>query len=266
MPGIVTDQGVVHYEVYGQGKPLILLHGWLGSWRLWQPTMEALALDGYRCYALDFWGFGESGKKRASYSVDDFSSLVGQFMANMGIAKAPLIGHSMGGTVSLATALRYPQTVSKVVVIGSPIRGAALAPALKLAANPLIARLLFSQLPLFSKILHLAAPLLCSFPGFAGMLTGDMNKTTLESFFKSIASLKQTDLVGTVKSIQMEVLGLYGKGDNIVSPKEYETLLAAIPGSKGVLFPSAKHFIMLDDQPGFLNELKNFLAGNQPIP
>ena len=124
MPGIVTDQGVVHYEVYGQGKPLILLHGWLGSWRLWQPTMEALALDGYRCYALDFWGFGESGKKRASYSVDDFSSLVGQFMANMGIAKAPLIGHSMGGTVSLATALRYPQTVSKVVVIGSPIRGA----------------------------------------------------------------------------------------------------------------------------------------------
>ena len=71
MPGIVTDQGVVHYEVYGQGKPVILLHGWLGSWRLWQSTMEGLG-RGHRVYALDFWGFGESGKRRDSYNINDF--------------------------------------------------------------------------------------------------------------------------------------------------------------------------------------------------
>ena len=68
MSSIVTDQGIVHYETYGSGAPVILLHGWIGSWGLWQPTMEALGRH-YRCYALDFWGFGESGKKRDSFLV-----------------------------------------------------------------------------------------------------------------------------------------------------------------------------------------------------
>ena len=68
MSSIVTDQGMVRYEMYGTGSLVILLHGWIGSWGLWQPTKEALGRH-YRCYALDFWGFGESGKKRDSYAV-----------------------------------------------------------------------------------------------------------------------------------------------------------------------------------------------------
>ena len=62
---------MVHYEVYGRGKPVILLHGWLGSWGLWQETMAYLGAF-YRTYALDFWGFGESGKKRETYAVAGF--------------------------------------------------------------------------------------------------------------------------------------------------------------------------------------------------
>ena len=122
MSSIVTDQGIVHYETYGSGAPVILLHGWLGSWGLWRPTMEALGGQ-YRCYALDFWGFGESGKKRDSYAVSDFMALVAQFMEALGIEKAPLVGHSMGGTTALGTAIRTPERVTKVCVIGSPIVG-----------------------------------------------------------------------------------------------------------------------------------------------
>jgi pimeloyl-ACP methyl ester carboxylesterase len=71
---ITTDQGVVHYEVFGRGRPVILLHGYLGSWGLWQDTMTFLG-QYYRTYALDFWGFGESGTKRNTYRVQDFTSL-----------------------------------------------------------------------------------------------------------------------------------------------------------------------------------------------
>ena len=53
--------------------------------------------------------------------VQDFVSLVDQFMEQLGIAQAPLVGHSMGGTVSLSVAIQYPQRVRKVVVVGSPI-------------------------------------------------------------------------------------------------------------------------------------------------
>ena len=117
MSSITTDQGIVHYEVYGRGRPVILLHGWLGSWGLWQETMVYLGAY-YRTYALDFWGFGESGKKRDSYSVQDFVSLVDQFMDRLGIERAPLVGHSMGGTVSLSVASQFPRRVSKVAVVG----------------------------------------------------------------------------------------------------------------------------------------------------
>src|SRR5512141_186932 len=131
MSSITTDQGIVHYEVYGRGRPVILLHGWLGSWGLWQETMSFLGRY-YRTYALDFWGFGESGKKRKTYAVQDFISLVDQFMEQLGISQAPLVGHSMGGTVSLSVAMQYPQRASKVVVVGSPVIGSSLSLLLKL--------------------------------------------------------------------------------------------------------------------------------------
>ena len=45
----------------------------------------------YRTYALDFWGFGESGKQRETYAIQDFVSLVKQFMDQLGITRAPLV-------------------------------------------------------------------------------------------------------------------------------------------------------------------------------
>ena len=114
---LVTEQGVVHYETYGRGRPVLLLHGWLGSWALWRKTIEELGKE-FRTYAIDFWGFGESGDQAVDFSVDNFILLVNQFMDRLGIVKAPLVGHSMGGTVSLGSAIRYPEKVVKVIVIG----------------------------------------------------------------------------------------------------------------------------------------------------
>jgi len=111
MSSLITDQGSVHYEVYGRGRPVILLHGWLESWGLWQETMDFLG-DSYRTYAIDFWGFGESDNRRETFTVPDFVILVNDFMDKLGIKHAPLIGHSMGGTVSLSVAINHPEKVS----------------------------------------------------------------------------------------------------------------------------------------------------------
>lgn len=258
MPSIVTDQGVVHYEVFGQGKPVILLHGWLGSWQLWHSTMQYLGKN-YRIYAIDFWGFGESGKKRLSYSVDDFVSLVDQFMQNLGIVKAPLVGHSMGGTVSLATALRFPQKVSSVTIIGSPITGSSLAIPLKLASFPLIASLLFNQMELFQKGLRIASPYLCKNPDFPQLITTDLTRTTLQSFFQSISSLKKIDLSSQISQLTQPVLGMFGERDNIVNPDQAQALIKALPSATVIRWKTAQHFIMLDDPSEFHLQLKNFL-------
>lgn len=258
MSSITTDQGIVHYEVYGRGRPVILLHGWLGSWGLWQETMTYLGRY-YRTYALDFWGFGESGKKRETYAVQDFVALVDQFMDRLGIFEAPLVGHSMGGTVSLSVAIQFPQRVRKVVVIGSPIVGSSLALPLKLAGYRFIASMLFNKMWAFRGAMKVASPFICSDPRFSGMMDRDLTSTTVESFLRSIASLHRTDLRPMLSQVKIPVMGMYGDRDNIVSPREWKPLLAGVPHAKIVRWKRAQHFIMLDTPQDFMENLKTFL-------
>ena len=258
MSSITTDQGIVHYEVYGRGRPVILLHGWLGSWGLWQETMAYLGRS-YRTYALDFWGFGESGKKRDTYAVQDFVSLVDQFMDRLGIADAPLVGHSMGGTVSLSVAIQFPHRVSKVVVVGSPIVGSSLAPPLKLAGYRFVAFMLFNMMWAFRGGIKVAAPFICADPQFPQMMDRDLSSTTLESFLRSIASLRRTDLRPLLSQIQIPTMGIYGGRDNIVHPNQWQPLLQGIPNAKIVFWQRAQHFVMLDMSKEFTETLKIFL-------
>jgi pimeloyl-ACP methyl ester carboxylesterase len=260
MPSITTDQGNVHYEVNGRGQPVILLHGWLGSWALWQETMSTLGQD-YRTYALDFWGFGDSGKKRDSYNILDFVDLIDQFMESLGIRQAPLIGHSMGGTVSLSVAIRHPRRVSKVVVIGSPIVGSSLAWPLKMAGRRPVAWMLFHQMWAFRLGMRIASPYICKEPLFPQMMVRDLSRTTLESFLLSIASLRRTDLRPSLSSIKIPAMGMFGARDNIVHPKQWQPMQAGIPQTRVEYFPRSGHFIMLDEPGIFINTLKDFLRG-----
>lgn len=258
MSSITTDQGIVHYEVYGRGKPVILLHGWLGSWGLWQETMAYLGRY-YRTYALDFWGFGESGKKRETYAVQDFVSLVDQFMEQLGIMKAPLVGHSMGGTVSLSVAIRFPERVSKVVVVGAPIVGSSLAVPLKLAGYRPVAFMLFNMMGGFRLALKAASPIICRDERFAEMMDRDLSRTTLESFLRSIASLRRTDLRPMLDQIKIPAMGMYGDRDVIVHPRQWQPMQKGIPHAHIERFPLAGHFPMLEEPRQFSERLKSFL-------
>ena len=97
MSSIVTDRGLVHYEAHGHGRAVILLHGWLESWDHWLGTMKSLGRS-CKAYALDFWGFGESGKQGGGFAVRDYIEMVEQFMERLGIEQAPVIGHSMASS------------------------------------------------------------------------------------------------------------------------------------------------------------------------
>lgn len=258
MSSITTDQGIVHYEVYGRGRPVILLHGWLGSWGLWQETMTFLG-QYYRTYALDFWGFGESGKKRDTYQVTDFVALVDQFMDKLGIIRAPLVGHSMGGTVSLSVALQYPERAQKVVIIGSPIVGSSLALPLKLAGYRQVAWMLFNMFGSFRATMRVASPFICGDPRFPDMMDRDLSKTTLESFLLSISSLRRTDLRPRLSQLSIPVMGMFGDRDNIVDPRQWQPLQTGYSAARIERFKKAGHFIMLDDPQVFMQKLKDFL-------
>ncbi len=262
MSSITTDQGVVHYEVFGRGKPVILLHGWLGSWGVWQETMTYLG-QFYRTYAIDFWGFGESGKKRESYAVNDFVSLVDQFMERLGIPSAPLVGHSMGGTVALSVAIKYPHRVHQVVVIGSPITGSSLALALKLAGYKPIAFMVYKNMGLLKLGLKITAPLISKDPRWSQMINRDLSQTTLDSFLQSISTLRNTDLRPMLKKIQVPTMGMYGDKDVIVDPNQWITLKQNLPHAIIKRYSNAGHFVMLDEPEKFRADLKQFLYADK---
>jgi pimeloyl-ACP methyl ester carboxylesterase len=218
----------------------------------------------YRTYALDFWGFGESGKKRETYAVSDFVSLVDQFMEQLGIVNAPLVGHSMGGTVSLSVAIQYPQRVSKVVVVGSPMIGSSLAPLLKLAGKRPIAFMLFNMMGVFRTGMRMYSPIICKDPRFPAMMDRDLSRTTVESFLRSIASLRRTDLIPMLPQIKVPAMGMFGDKDVIVNPRQWQPMQQGIPHAVIERFPAAGHFIMLEEPTAFTQKLKAFLDQEAP--
>jgi pimeloyl-ACP methyl ester carboxylesterase len=262
LSSIVTSEGILHYEVDGRGKPILFLHGWLSSWDLWRDTMLTLSDERrYRIYALDFWGFGDSAKKSAqSFNIKSYVSMVDQFMEKMGITYAPIIGHSMGGTVALGLALEHPVRVEKVVVVGSPVAGSSLNPLLKLASFRLIANLIW-RVP---SALLLGLKLTSSFLAKDGqqvyqVLKRDFSQTTLEAFLMSIGSLWRTDLCPRLGQIGVDVLGVYGCSDNLVNSNQAEVLKKGVTRAQIEMMLESRHFPMLDEPDLFRERLLSFL-------
>jgi pimeloyl-ACP methyl ester carboxylesterase len=221
--------------------------------------MEALAPT-YRAYALDFWGFGESDKRRESYEIFDFVLLVEQFMERLGIQRAPVIGHSMGGTVALNLALDRPDRVAKVAVVGSPVDGRSLNPFLKLAGYPWIAFLVWNSPSLLRVGIRLFAPWIAgSWSEWYSLLMRDLSKMTLESFLWSIHSLHHTDLRPRLGTLRMPALGVYGRGDKIVDPRQSE-LFERIANSRVEMLNGSRHFPMLDEPQSFQSVVSRFLS------
>jgi pimeloyl-ACP methyl ester carboxylesterase len=220
--------------------------------------------ENFRTYAIDFWGFGESGKNLSSYYVNDFVDLVDQFMERLGIVQSPLVGHSMGGTVSLSVSIKYPQRVSKAVVIGSPIYGSSLALLLKLAGIRPIATIVHKFMWALKLGIRIASPIITHERHWPEMISHDLSQTTLESFLLSISSLRRTDLQPFLQAINIPVMGMYGERDVIVNPNQWKPLQDGIPHAQIKRFKNAGHFIMLDEPTRFKTTLEAFLAEESP--
>jgi pimeloyl-ACP methyl ester carboxylesterase len=108
----------LHYQDRGTGMPLILIHGFSSSTYTWKDVFEPLAKN-HRVIAIDLKGFGFSGKPEGDYTRRAQEVLVTHLLDYLKIESAWLIGHSMGGEVSLNFALQNPQRVAGLILIDS---------------------------------------------------------------------------------------------------------------------------------------------------
>ncbi|GAB1421438.1 alpha/beta hydrolase [Anaerolineales bacterium] len=120
MSAITINNSLVHYEKLGRGRPVVLVHSWVGSWRYWVPLMQTLHLK-YSVYALDLFGFGDSAKEPTKYDIQNQVEMLEVFLEKMGIPKVALLGHGLGALVATEFAHKHPTHVARMMLIAMPL-------------------------------------------------------------------------------------------------------------------------------------------------
>jgi pimeloyl-ACP methyl ester carboxylesterase len=119
--GVEANQPIkLHYEDYGAGKPVVLIHGWPLSGRSWEAQVPALVNAGYRVIAYDRRGFGSSSQPWSGYDYDTFASDLHSVIMQLDLNDVTLVGFSMGGgEVARYIATHGNARVTKAVFAGA---------------------------------------------------------------------------------------------------------------------------------------------------
>jgi pimeloyl-ACP methyl ester carboxylesterase len=242
MSAIILDNKVVHYEVLGRGRPVIFLHGWVGSWRYWVPTMQTAAMS-FRAYALDLWGFGDTAHVPSYYSLEQQVTLLDRFMQKIGIGKVALIGHGLGALTAILFARKFPDVVDRLMAVNVPLEIKAVAPRLRSPASPA----------------DLAEWLLGKNPVYEPART-DAPKADLQAITISLNNLEIENFMPIMDAMSTPCLIVHGQNDPAMETLEYERVLSMTDQVHQIMLENCGHFPMLDEGPKFNHLMTDFLA------
>ncbi|HEX7269933.1 MAG TPA: alpha/beta hydrolase [Streptosporangiaceae bacterium] len=117
----------LYYETHGAGRPLILLHGGLGSGEMFGPILPALA-ERHQVIAVDLQGHGRTADIDRPIDIRLMADDIAALIDHLGLDKPDLVGYSLGGGVALQTAVKYPAKVRRLVAAAANIRRDAIYP------------------------------------------------------------------------------------------------------------------------------------------
>jgi len=229
-----SDGVTIHYEVFGDGSPIVLVHGFASSLQdNWVLTgwVKRLLSQGRRVVALDCRGHGESAKPHEpeAYAGGTMAGDVIRLMDHLKIARADLMGYSMGGGVALDLIMRHPQRFGRVVLggVGGGTRGAressAIADALSADDTSAISNVVARR-----------------FRQFAEERSNDLK--ALAACIRRGRSRPGPEALG---AITLPVLVAVGEKDDLVG--RADTLADAIPGARLVTIPDRDHLTVVPD-------------------
>lgn len=118
MPYFTHQNCQLHYEEYGQGEPLLLVHGLGSSIRDWEYQIPVLRQH-YRVIALDVRGHGQSDKPRQRYRIATFAADVAALIEHLGLQQVHLVGISMGGMIGFQLGVDRPELLRSLTIVNS---------------------------------------------------------------------------------------------------------------------------------------------------
>ena len=243
-----------HYFLHEGGSlltpPLVLIHGAGGDHLFWPPEMRRL--PDYRVITLDLPGHGKT-EGPGRQSVQDYARDVAQFLDAVGLSRAVIVGHAMGGAISLALALDFPSRVAGIGLIST-------GPSLPIPSSVIENAANLSTLPLAIKSLQNLSIGSQTPENLIGIIFKRLTATRQTLLLNDLLACDRFDLSDCLNAIQTPVLVVCGTDDRLTPLHLSEVLSRKIPGAALQTIEGAGHMLVLE-QPGRLAKLISvFLA------
>jgi len=262
----------------GDGPPVVLIHGMINSSRHWEDVALRLA-DRYQVIAPDLIGHGDSARPRGDYSLGAHAASIRDLLAAIGVDRASIVGHSLGGGVAMQFFYQFPQRVERLALVSSGglgrevspmLRGAALpgaAALLAAAANPRVLGALSAGGARMRERGHRKGIYLQQ---IARALRPLEHAGAREAFLHTLRSVIDVrgQRVSAVDRLylaeEMPSLIVWGKRDPLIPVAHAQTAHDAMPGSRLEIFDESGHFPQLDDPIRFASLLAEFIDSTEP--
>lgn len=262
----------VHYKIYGTGEPvLILLHGFGASLFSWHEVTTPLAEYG-TVIAYDRPAFGLTERPlewegENPYSQDAQVELVIGLMDALGVEKATLVGNSAGGTVSMLTALKYPERIESLILVDPAVYAGGGAPAWIRPVlgtpqmrhlGPLFARQIQAQGVEFIKTAW-HDPRKISQATFDGYQKPLKVENWDKALWELTLSSRESGLAERVKEFALPILVITGDDDRIVPTEQSLRLAEELPNAALAVIPQCGHLPHEECPDEFMQAVQDFL-------
>lgn len=218
----------INYKILGEGKPLLILHGWGSRSANWQRVGELLVEKGLKVIVPDLPGFGQSDRPKEVWSLDDYCDFVEEFARNLSLESFSLLGHSFGGSLALKLSLRIPEKIDRLYLVSAACFRRK---SIKKRILFVIAKVfkIFSFIPFLRKAFYKFIVRKSDYSYTDGIMK--------DIYLKAI----KTDLSDILEKIQKPTNIIWGEKDDITPLKQGQIINQRIKDSKLIVIPGADH-------------------------
>jgi pimeloyl-ACP methyl ester carboxylesterase len=263
----------VAYRDAGDGEVLLLIHGMARSSDTWRSVLPPLSKK-FRVIAPDLLGHGESAKPRSDYSLGAFAVLLRDFLDELGVSQATVVGHSLGGGVAMQFVYQHPDYAKRLVLIGSGGLGPDVGWILRLLSAPGAELVLPIIAP--KPVLTVGNKLRSWFRGAGihsprgaetwGAYSSLADRQARESFLKTLRSV--VDYRGQAVSAlnrlharaDLPVMAIWGDRDNIIPVEHAYAIHNARTDTRLEVLPGVGHYPQVEAPNEVVELIEDFIA------